>query len=179
MFSQIKKHVEHPALPQSRFAIDRILHLDVDFHKLQLTRGSSYIELPTWIFEKKAIINPKNEDEECFKWSVIAALHHEEIGAHTERISKLREFENRYNWQGIEFPTTIKSISKFEKNNPDIAVNVLYVTKKSINNLRRSEYKITRSKQVNLLLIKDGKKTHYTCIKKISRLLGRENRKKT
>ena len=28
---------------------------------------------------KKAVINPKNEDEECFKWAVIAALHYEEI----------------------------------------------------------------------------------------------------
>lgn len=87
MFTHIKKHVEYPALPQSGFTIDRILHMD--FHKLRLTRGSSYIELPVKISRKKAIINPKNEDKGCFKWSVIAALHHEEIGRDPQRISKL------------------------------------------------------------------------------------------
>ena len=42
------------------------MHLDVDLHKLELTRGSSHIELPEWIAKKKAVINPKNEDEECY-----------------------------------------------------------------------------------------------------------------
>lgn len=53
-------------------------------------------------------------------------LHHEEISAHPERISGLRQFENLYNWKGIDFPAAINHISKFEKNNPDIAV--LYIT---------------------------------------------------
>lgn len=44
MFAQIRVHVENPALPQSGFTIDRIIHLDIDFHKLQLTRGSSYLK---------------------------------------------------------------------------------------------------------------------------------------
>ena len=79
MFAHIKTQVEHPALPKSGFILDHIMHLDVDFHKLVLTRGSSHVELPKWIAEKKAVINPKNEDEECFKWAMIAALHHEEI----------------------------------------------------------------------------------------------------
>lgn len=72
MFAQIKKHVENPALPYGGFTIDWILYMDVDLHRLQLTRGSSYIELPAWFSRKKAIINPRNEDEEYFKWSVIA-----------------------------------------------------------------------------------------------------------
>ena len=33
------------------------------------------------------------KDEECFKWAVIAALHHEDIKQNTERISWLRPFE--------------------------------------------------------------------------------------
>ena len=43
------------------------MFMDIDFHKLNLTRGSSYLPLPKWIANKKAIINPKNEkDEELF-----------------------------------------------------------------------------------------------------------------
>ena len=53
--------------------------MDIDFHRLNLTTGSSYIPLPDWLAKKKAIINPKNSDMECFKWAVIAAMRWEEI----------------------------------------------------------------------------------------------------
>ena len=76
------------------------------------------------------MINPQNKDEECFKWAFIAALHHEEIKHNPERTSLLRPYENQYNWKGLEFPVSIKKIDKFEKNNPGIAVNVLFSNKK-------------------------------------------------
>ena len=103
MFAYIKTQIEHPALPKSGFTLDRIMHLDIDFHKLELTRGSSYIELPKWIGEKKAVINLKNKDEECFKWAVIAALHHEEIGVHPERITKLQPLQSSITGMGSSF----------------------------------------------------------------------------
>ena len=74
------------------------------------------------------MLNPQNEeDEECFKWAVIAALHHEDIKKDLQRISKLKPYSDLYNWKGLEFPVTVRQIDKFEKNNPDIAVNVLYL----------------------------------------------------
>lgn len=133
MFAQIKKYVEHPAVRQSGFAIDRILHMNIDCHRLRLTRVFSYIKLPAWISAKKVIINSKNEnDKECFRWSVNAALLHEEIGAHPERISKLLRFEDRYNWGRLKFLLAISKISSFEKDNSDIVVNILFITKRSI-----------------------------------------------
>ena len=63
--------------------------------------------------------------------AVIEALHHKGIKHHPERISLLRPYENQYNWKGLEFPVSIKKIDKFEKNNPGIAVNVLFCNKKS------------------------------------------------
>ena len=89
MFAFIKTQIKNPALPKSGFTLDLIMHLDIDFHQLVLTRGSSYIELPDCIAHKKAVINPKNIDEECFKWAVIVALHHEEIGRNPQQTSKL------------------------------------------------------------------------------------------
>ena len=44
------------------------------------------IDLAKWLKTKKAVINPRNIDEECFKWAVITALHHEDIKHHPERI---------------------------------------------------------------------------------------------
>ena len=48
--------------------------------------GSSYIPLPERLRGKMAIINMKNEDSECFKWSVTRALN--PVEEHQDRISK-------------------------------------------------------------------------------------------
>ena len=73
MIANIKFQIENPALLNSRFVFDEFLYLDVNFHQRNLTRGSSYFPLPDWLARKKAIVNPHNDDEECFKWSVITA----------------------------------------------------------------------------------------------------------
>ena len=71
MIANMKFQIENPVLLNSRFVFDESLYLDVNFHQLNLTRGSSYLPLPDWLVRKKAIVNPHNDDEECFKWSVI------------------------------------------------------------------------------------------------------------
>ena len=73
MTANMKFQVENPALLNSRFVFDVFLYLDVNFHQLNLMRGSSYLPLPDFLVSKIAIVNPHNDDEECFKWSVIAA----------------------------------------------------------------------------------------------------------
>ena len=99
--------------------------------------------------------------------AVIAALHHEDIQKAGTLLRSLQ----------LE-----RQIEKFEKNNLDTAVNVLYIHQKEegkskgkIAIFRRSNGNITQSKVVNLLLITDGKKSYYTAIKSLSRLLTREN----
>ena len=67
MIAHMKEQIENPALLNSRFVFDEVLFTNVDFHQLNLMRGSSYLPLPNWLACKKAIINPKNEDQECFK----------------------------------------------------------------------------------------------------------------
>ena len=67
MIAHMKQQIENPALLNSRFVFDEVLYIDVDFHQLNLTRGSSYLPLPEWLAHKKAIINPCKEDQECFK----------------------------------------------------------------------------------------------------------------
>ncbi|WP_215897484.1 hypothetical protein, partial [Acinetobacter baumannii] len=112
----------------SEYVFNRIVEMYYHCHKVDLTRGSSYVDLPDWLRNKKCCINPKNEDEECFKWAVIATLHHAEIGKHPERISKLEPYVGRYNWGGIEFPTPKNHWVKFERQNPEVALNILYVS---------------------------------------------------
>ena len=53
MFSRMKTQVGNPALANSRLVFDQVPFLDINFHKLKLTRGSSYLPLPDWISSKK------------------------------------------------------------------------------------------------------------------------------
>ena len=74
-------------------------------HKISLNRVSSYINSPEWLKNKGPTINPKNtRDNECFKYGIIAALHHQEIVRDPQRISKLKPFIDSYNWKDIDFP---------------------------------------------------------------------------
>ena len=96
-------------------------------------RGSSYLPFPNWLAKKKAIINPKNKDQECFKWAVIAASssRREEINNCPERISKLKRFEKDFDWSGIGFSVSVKDNSKFEFRN-QISINLLVIEGKEI-----------------------------------------------
>ena len=67
MIAHMMTQIENPALLNSRFRFDEVLFLDISFHWPNLTRGSSYLPLPDWIANKKVIINPYNNNEECFK----------------------------------------------------------------------------------------------------------------
>ena len=96
MITHMAQQIENPALKDSKFVFDEVIHMNIDFHRLNLTRNSGYIPLPHWLAKKKAIINPKNPDMECFKWAVIAASRWEEIGNNPERISKLRRYEDDF-----------------------------------------------------------------------------------
>ena len=121
MIANMKFQIENPALLNSRFVFNEVLFLDTNFDRLNLTRGSSYLPLPDWLARKKAIINSHNNDEECFKWAVIAA---ENAGMEdSQGVSNLRKLTNNYDWSGLRCPVAIKNINVFEKNN-DISINV-------------------------------------------------------
>ena len=46
MFSHVETQIKNPALLNSRFVFDEVQYLDVNFHQLNLMRGSSYLPLP-------------------------------------------------------------------------------------------------------------------------------------
>ena len=143
------------------------------FHRLNLTRGSSYIPLPDWLTHKGAIINPENLDMEYFKWAVIAAMKWEGTGDHPERISKLRTYEDEFDWSGMEFPASFRDIKRFESRN-EIMINILAFERKKIYICRKGkEY----DRVANLMIKMDNNRKHYVAIKSLSRLLTMQNSK--
>ena len=99
------------------------MSLDLHTVKCEPLGGSSYIPLPKFLAAKRATINLKNEDDECFKWAITRALNSVDI--HPERIDReLRETSKVLNWKGLNFPVELGDINKFENHNSLISINV-------------------------------------------------------
>ena len=94
-------------------------------------------------------------------------MNHQNIENHPEIISNIKPFINNYNWRGIDFSAGIKDWEKFEWNNNDIALNILYPSpnKEEIKLAYKSKYNRKRKNQVVLLMITDGEKWHYIALK--------------
>ena len=143
------------------------LHVDI----WDPLKASSYIDLPKELKNKNAIINMKNEDNKCFLWCVLRALN--PTNNHAERIDKdLKSKEHTLNMEGITYPVELKSINRFERQNPDISISVLgYSKEDKVYPLKISKINKNCKHQIVLLLIKDGENSHYCYVKNISALL--------
>ena len=151
----------------SGWAFNRIKKLEINLADYSPTKGSSYIDLPKWIKLKKAIINIKNKDDKCFLWCVLRYLHPKKRD--NEIISDLKKYEEELVTKGLTFPMDVKDIKKFEKLNPELpSILVLSVEGKSFQILKSPK---DSKNSINLFLVKDDDKSHYTLIKNLSRLI--------
>ena len=89
----------------SEFVFDSVDLLHDNLHKISLNRGGSYIDSPKWLKNKKATINPQNNDDKCFQYALTAALNYEQIKKNPQRISNTKPFINHYNLKVIDVPS--------------------------------------------------------------------------
>ena len=152
----------------SNWVFQRVNQLEIHFANWKPISGSTFIPLPAGIKNKKAVINPKNEDNQCFKWCVVRALN--PVKKNSERITKeLIEQAESLNWSGLKFPVDLKQIKTFEKNNPSISINVFGYEGEVY------PLKISKDKKIiniDLLLISYEEKQHYCLIKNLSRFIS-------
>ena len=152
----------------SGWYFNEVIQLEINTVEYNPTKGSSYIPLPDWISNKKAIVNIQNKDEKCFLWCVLRYLH--PIDKNKEKLTDLKKYEFSLSTKGISFPMKLKDISKFEKLNPSLPViNVFSNNDKIFYPLRMAEKDCLNS--IDLFLYEEEGKFHYTLIKNISRLL--------
>ena len=78
------------------FVFDGVDSLYYKLHKISLKKGGSYIDTTEWLKNKKATINPKNNDDKCFQYALTAALNYERTGKDPQRITKMQPFIDQY-----------------------------------------------------------------------------------
>ena len=149
--------------------------MSIDSHYINLTqyqplKGSSYIELPLELrHPNKGLINLQNKDECCFAWCHVRHLHPQE-----KNPQRIKKSDNAFikdkivNYDGIEFPVTIKDYNKIEKMN-SININVFCYEEHQFFPIYISKEKF--KDHMELLLITEGRKKHYVLIKDFNKLL--------
>ncbi|XP_054261608.1 uncharacterized protein LOC128985776 isoform X1 [Macrosteles quadrilineatus] len=152
----------------SLYKVDGVM---VRFSRFKPLGGKSYIPLPRSVQLKMAIINPKNiADTECFKWALLSRYVKGRMVCRID--NRYRDLEDRFDFTCINFPVALKDISKFEKHNPTVSVNVYGLNDKNdVYPLRIC--KRVKDEHFDLLLITNAEgNSHYCYIKNFSRLLS-------
>ena len=152
----------------------------VDNHYLNIVKyqpigGSSYIQLPEELRNSaEGLINLKNRDDECFRWCHVRHLNPQEKDP--QRIKKSdKEFIEKLDYSGIEFPITIKQINKIEKKN-SIRINVFGYEEKQPYPIYISDEKY--EDHMELLLITKDENKHYVLIKDFNKFMYQQTKHK-
>ncbi|GFU27684.1 uncharacterized protein TNCV_4866911 [Trichonephila clavipes] len=129
---------------ESGWTLDSIMYLEIRINKFNPLRASLFIDLPEIIKKKHAVINVQNHDNFCFKWAVLSALFPVNDNAH--RVQQYETYFNTLDFTGINFPTPLKDIAKFEKVN-EISINVYGLNEEN----KVFPLLITKAEKINML----------------------------
>ncbi|KAJ8912239.1 hypothetical protein NQ315_016581 [Exocentrus adspersus] len=89
-----------------RWALEHIMYLEVNVNKYAAMGGSSYIKLPKFIENKKAVINVNNQDQHCFLWAIVSALYPPN-NRRVNEVSSYPHYSNVFDTQGSCHPKLI------------------------------------------------------------------------
>lgn len=179
----IDQKIDDVQLRGSGFALTEIIELNIQLSSFDPCSGSSYIPLPQYLQSKHAIINVKNNDDQCFKYAVLSAIF--PVQKDGQRVSKYTKHIDSLNFTNMRYPVDLKQITKFEQQNPTISINVYMFDDqtKKIRTLRLT--KDVKTNHIHLLLPTETSKngddeprSHYCWIKNLSALLSAQVRKK-
>ena len=70
LLQNYKKDLKEP-MTGSEFVSDSIDLLCYHLQKIGLKRGGPYIDSPEWLKNKKATVNPENNDDNCFQQIIV------------------------------------------------------------------------------------------------------------
>ena len=81
-----------------------------------------FIPLPRTLSMSNSILNVQNNDNKCFVHCVLASLH---PAMNTpENVNHYIPYEHELNMNGIQYPMTLPQVSRFERQNCNMSVNI-------------------------------------------------------
>ena len=175
IISQFMEKIDGFSGQNSGWIVSEINYLRLCWGCYRPLMAGTYIPTPKSIALKKAIVNVKCvNDENCFQYSILAGMNILESGKNKNRPSRYKQYMYKLNMNGIQTPVPLSSIDKFEDMNVEISVNVLYFDNQDIIPIRTSKFCQKRKYHVNLLMLTNGDKFHYTYVQSLSRLVAKK-----
>ena len=170
---QLRKKIGRWPSEGSGWMIESVDKHYLNVIKYTAMKGSSYVKLPPELnHSRKGLTNLKNSDNECFRW-----CHVRFIDPNANRITKqdriVAKSLQQLNYDGIDFPVTVKQYSKIEKEN-NIRINVFgYENKQKFPTYVSKEQ---FDKTLNLLFITEGDNKHYVLIKDFNEFMRNQTK---
>ncbi|CAC5392259.1 unnamed protein product [Mytilus coruscus] len=159
----------------SGYQMEEVLQLQVTIIKYTPLCAGSYIHLPKTLNKANCLLNVMNQDDRCFMWSVLASLHPPNDGEmHPELVHHYLTYTDRIDVTGIQFPTPVSQIAKFERQNATISINVFGYEERNDEIYPLFITKKTNCLHINVLYTrKDENQSHYVLITNFNRFLSR------
>ena len=166
---------------RSGWTIQLLQSVSIEVISYRPASAGTYIPTPNWV-SKKAVVNVRNEDDECLKWALLSALF--PVKDNKERVTNYIFKEKELNWTGISFPAENKDIAIFEKNNPAYAVHVwTYIEEKGRQQLIPYRTSKKLGQEICLLLLRgpaDGsglpQGEHYIWVRDPSLIINKKRK---
>jgi hypothetical protein len=166
LYNKILHKLDDDVVEKSGWTVITVENIILKSTKYEPLAGSSYIPLPRWIDNKRAVINPQNTtDNQCFKWSILSAFHG---GDDPDIVDNLRQYEHRMNFEGLVFPVPLDNIRIFEKNNEGVSVSVYALDEDD--KIYPVRYSSPKEKHYDLLVLEGIDFMHYTYIENFNAL---------
>ncbi|VDI35302.1 Hypothetical predicted protein [Mytilus galloprovincialis] len=107
MVEKVKENMAKCMREGSGWTFGHIEKLEIHLNKFKPLKGSSYIALPKPLAQRKAIINVQNTHQECLRWAILSALHHEEVDKNcTKQVGQYKKWAGIYVWLTINSTTS-------------------------------------------------------------------------
>jgi len=171
MIAQLTEKIDHYRRLNIDWSIFQINYLQLRWGSYRLPMECSFIPTPKWLALRRAVVNVQCFDDvrNIFQYSVLARMNVFTSAHHKLRALQYVPFMSMLNMNGIQTLVDILSIDKFEKQNPNISVNVLGVDDgRDIISLRMSKFCSQRKYHVNLMMLTDQNKFHHITVQSLS-----------
>jgi len=128
IIAQFANKIEVFSRQNSGWIISQIKYLRLCWGSYRPLMAGTFIPTPKWLAAKRAIVNVQSTyDLNCFHYSVLAGMNVIKCGNNKHCPALYKPYMNLLNMDGIQNPVALSAINQFEKQNPDISVNVLYL----------------------------------------------------
>ncbi|KAK5650776.1 hypothetical protein RI129_001805 [Pyrocoelia pectoralis] len=189
VYFKLQQKLEEFAEKDSGWALYEVLHLKTNINSYVPFVGglSTFVKVPYFIAVKHAVVNVQNDDEYCFLWAVVSALH--PIHDHSDRVWNYPHFSEVLKYDSINFPIKLDDIKKFEKLN-NLAINLFCIRGKAVLPFVLSNNQKSDKQPINLLALQTNYQTddsitdsiavknnmvyHFVWIKNMSALFSKQ-----